>query len=154
MLPRPCKLEAVYHHPSVLASAPVCRRAFSQICSVRYADTQDENWLIGPVPGDPSLFVATGGSGHAYKVNLTWYPNLFPDIPIHDQFLPVIGRLVADAIQGVLPERLVKKFAVDRQQQASDKVNPEPTLLIKRRIDTAKKLDESALTADGDLLPS
>ena len=42
------------------------------------------------------LFFATGGSGHAYK------------------FLPVIGRLVADAIEGKLPDELVKKFAVDR----------------------------------------
>ena len=42
------------------------------------------------------MFFATGGSGHAYK------------------FLPVIGRLVADAIEGKLPDELVKKFAVDR----------------------------------------
>ncbi|KAL1723712.1 FAD dependent oxidoreductase [Schizophyllum commune] len=61
-----------------------------------YNDTPDGNWLIGSKPGDPGLFFATGGSGHAYK------------------FLPVIGRLVADAIEGKLPDELVKKFAVDR----------------------------------------
>ena len=30
------------------------------------------------------------------------------------QFLPVIGRLVADAIEGTLPPELVKKFAPGR----------------------------------------
>ncbi|KAF9788033.1 FAD dependent oxidoreductase [Thelephora terrestris] len=101
-----------------------------------YADTQDEDWLIGPAPGDPSLFVATGGSGHAYK------------------FLPVIGRLVADAVQGVLPENLAKKFAVDRKQQSDDKVNPESVLRIERRINTARTLDEGSLSTDKDLLPT
>ncbi|KAL1745024.1 FAD dependent oxidoreductase [Schizophyllum fasciatum] len=61
-----------------------------------YNDTPDGNWLIGRSPEDPALLFATGGSGHAYK------------------FLPVIGRLVADAIEGVLPDELARKFAVDR----------------------------------------
>jgi hypothetical protein len=67
--------------------------------------------------------------------------------------MPVIGRLVADAIQGVLPEHLVKKFAIDRQQRPNDKVNPEPTLRIERRIDTARRLDESSLSTEKDLAP-
>jgi len=100
-----------------------------------YADTQDEDWLIGPITGDPSVFVATGGSGHAYK------------------FLPVIGRLVVDAIQGVLPEHLLKKFAVDRRQRPTDNLNPESILHIERRIAAARRLDESSLSADKDLLP-
>lgn len=62
-----------------LSSPPVCAGGYLNgpsltllafIASVRYTDTQDDDWLIGPVPGDPSLFVATGGNGHAYKVNL------------------------------------------------------------------------------------
>ena len=84
MLPRPCKLDAVHHNPSVLVGVSICHGEFSSSCSVRYADTQDEDWLIGSVPGDPSLFVATGGSGHAYKVNLTRYPYPSSNIPIHD----------------------------------------------------------------------
>jgi len=69
--------------------------------------------------------------------------------------LPVIGRLVADAIQGVLPEHLVKKFAVGRQPpQASDRINQQTTPRIVRRIDTARKLDERSLSTEGDLLPS
>jgi hypothetical protein len=67
--------------------------------------------------------------------------------------LPVIGRLVADAIQGVLPEHLFKKFAVDRQQRGNDKVNTESTLRIERRMDTTRSLDESSLSTEKDLLP-
>jgi hypothetical protein len=36
----------------------------------RYTDSPDGDWIIGPYPSDPSLFLATGGSGHAYKVRL------------------------------------------------------------------------------------
>lgn len=77
----------------------------------------------------------------------------FSDVPVHDQFLPVIGRLVADAIQGVLPEHLVKKFAVDRRQRASDNVNTEFTLRIERRMDATRRLEESSLSTEEDLLP-
>ena len=42
------------------------------------------------------MLLATGGSGHAYK------------------FLPVIGKVVADAIEGSLDAAVAKKFAVDR----------------------------------------
>ena len=78
MLPCPCELDAVHYHPSVLVSVSGRHHNVSQIFSVRYADTQDEDWLIGYVPGDPSLFVATGGSGHAYKVNLARFGHIYP----------------------------------------------------------------------------
>ncbi|TRM69123.1 FAD dependent oxidoreductase [Schizophyllum amplum] len=61
-----------------------------------YNDTPDGDWLIGRSPADPGLLFATGDSGHAYK------------------FLPVIGGLVADAVQGTLSPELTRKFAVDR----------------------------------------
>ncbi|KAF9268707.1 FAD dependent oxidoreductase [Marasmius fiardii PR-910] len=61
-----------------------------------YNDTPDGNWLIGKHPRDPGLVLATGGSGHAFK------------------FLPVLGRIVADAIQGTLDSQLADKFALDR----------------------------------------
>ena len=71
------------------------------------------------------------------------------------QFLPVIGRLVADAILGELPEDLVKKFALDRQHRSnSDEVNLELILRIERRIDSTRKLDESSLSTSEDLLPT
>ena len=58
-----------------------------------------------------------------------------------------------DAIQGVLPENIVKKFAVDRQQRPTDSVDQESVLRIERRIDATRRLDESSLSTDGDLLP-
>lgn len=34
----------------------------------RYNDTPDEDWIISRHPEDPSIILATGGSGHAFKV--------------------------------------------------------------------------------------
>ncbi|KAF5348635.1 hypothetical protein D9758_006872 [Tetrapyrgos nigripes] len=61
-----------------------------------YNDSPDGDWIVGPHPEDPALILATAGSGHAFK------------------FLPVIGCLVADAVQGTLDTVLAKKFALDR----------------------------------------
>ncbi|KAI0090734.1 FAD dependent oxidoreductase [Irpex rosettiformis] len=61
-----------------------------------YNDSPDDDFVIGYHPTDSRLVLATSGSGHAYK------------------FLPNIGRLVADAIEGKLEPELVKKFALDR----------------------------------------
>ncbi|KAF8842863.1 hypothetical protein BDN67DRAFT_898496, partial [Paxillus ammoniavirescens] len=47
-------------------------------------------------PGDPTLFLATSGSGHGFK------------------FLPNIGRLVADSLEGTLDTATAARFAVDR----------------------------------------
>ncbi|KAJ6520741.1 FAD dependent oxidoreductase [Mycena capillaripes] len=68
-----------------------------------YNDSLDSDWVIGYHPqSENSLMFATAGSGHAYK------------------FLPVIGRLVADAIEGKLSPQLVAKFAVDRTPNHPD----------------------------------
>jgi len=61
-----------------------------------YTDSADEDWVIGFHPRDPGVMLATAGSGHALK------------------FLPNIGRLVADAMEGKMDVDLVKKFAFDR----------------------------------------
>ncbi|KAI0251155.1 FAD dependent oxidoreductase [Lactifluus subvellereus] len=61
-----------------------------------YTDSPDSHWVIGYYPSDSGLLLATSGSGHAYK------------------FLPVVGRIVADAIEGTLDPALVQRFAVDR----------------------------------------
>ncbi|KAI0103260.1 FAD dependent oxidoreductase-domain-containing protein [Nemania sp. FL0031] len=69
-----------------------------------YTDTQAGNFIISPHPDhDGSLFIATGGSGHAFK------------------FFPVIGDKIVDAIGGCLdpelkalwawPDEAVQKFA-------------------------------------------
>ena len=48
-----------------------------------YCDTWDGNFWIGRDPDHQGLVVATGGSGHGFK------------------FGPVLGGLVADAVEGV-----------------------------------------------------
>ncbi|KAH9922066.1 FAD dependent oxidoreductase [Fomitopsis serialis] len=61
-----------------------------------YTDSADEDWVIGFHPRDPGVMLATAGSGHALK------------------FLPNIGSLVADAMEGKMDAELVRKFALDR----------------------------------------
>ncbi|KDQ20053.1 hypothetical protein BOTBODRAFT_27475 [Botryobasidium botryosum FD-172 SS1] len=61
-----------------------------------YTDTADANWVIDFHPKHPKLLFATGGSGHAYK------------------FLPTIGRLVRERLEGTLNEKLARMFAFDR----------------------------------------
>lgn len=62
--------------------------------------------------------LATSGSGHAYKVwsfrGLLYSPEHFFNFCLF-KFLPVVGRLVADAIQGTMADELVNKFAFDRE---------------------------------------
>ncbi|PGH23330.1 hypothetical protein AJ80_02582 [Polytolypa hystricis UAMH7299] len=53
-----------------------------------YTDTPEGDFIITHHPTHNGLFLATGGSGHAYK------------------FLPVIGEKVVDAIQGCLDPEL------------------------------------------------
>ncbi|KAJ3762470.1 FAD dependent oxidoreductase [Lentinula raphanica] len=71
-------------------------KEFSNTRLCWYNDSPDGDWIIGRHSTDQSIMFATGGSGHAFK------------------FLPVIGRLVADAIQGTLDPLLERKFAFKR----------------------------------------
>ncbi|MEE9246016.1 MAG: FAD-dependent oxidoreductase [Gemmatimonadota bacterium] len=69
-----------------LADAEV---AFTRLCL--YADTQDEDLWIARDPTREGFSVASGGSGHGFK------------------FAPVLGRLIADAVEGV-SNRTQRKF--------------------------------------------
>jgi glycine/D-amino acid oxidase-like deaminating enzyme len=40
----------------------------------KYADTIDEDWIIDYHPDHPRLLLATGGSGHGFKVGATNNP--------------------------------------------------------------------------------
>jgi len=60
-----------------LADAPV---AASRVCL--YGDSFDGHFFLDHDPEHPGLFVATGDSGHAFK------------------FTPVLGPLIADAVEG------------------------------------------------------
>ncbi|KAF2798717.1 FAD dependent oxidoreductase [Melanomma pulvis-pyrius CBS 109.77] len=57
----------------------------SRVCW--YTDTFDNHFVVDRVPGDEGLFVATGGSGHAFK------------------YLPNIGNWVVDVLEGAGEER-------------------------------------------------
>jgi sarcosine oxidase / L-pipecolate oxidase len=71
--------------PSLL-SAEV---AHTRVCV--YCDTWDGHFWIAPDPARQGLVVAAGGSGHGFK------------------FAPVIGALIADAVEGI-PNPLLGKF--------------------------------------------
>jgi len=94
-----------------------------------YTDSPDTDWVIGYYPADSGLFVATSGSGHAYK------------------FLPVVGLIVSDAIEGRLDPTIAQKFAVDRKQPTLDRFDLSRGLL--KPVD----LDAEPLCTPEDLLP-
>ena len=69
-----------------LADAPI---VYTRICM--YSDTNDGDFWIAPDPERPNLVVATGDCGHGFK------------------FAPVLGEIVADAVEGK-PNPILKKF--------------------------------------------
>jgi len=76
----------------------LANQPFSETRICWYTDSPDDDWVIGYHPTDTGLVFATAGSGHAYK------------------FLPNVGRIVADAIEGKLDLVVKARFAVDRQK--------------------------------------
>ena len=70
--------------------------------------------MIGYHPSDSGLLLATSGSGHAYKVTHEVSPLSRLALNTSLQFLPVIGRIVSDAIEGKLDPAISQKFAVGR----------------------------------------
>lgn len=70
-----------------LADAPI---ASTRLCL--YSDSWDGNFYIDHDPDRPGLFVAAGGSGHAFK------------------FAPILGGLVADTLERK-PNRFAPRFA-------------------------------------------
>ncbi|KAG5639483.1 hypothetical protein H0H81_001605 [Sphagnurus paluster] len=108
----------------------------------RYNDSPDGNWIIGRVPGDPSLMLATAGNGHAYKVHVCNFANC-PTPDDLAQFLPVIGRLVADVVQGTMEPSVASKFGIERDYSTVD--SSRAGMLV-------KELDISQLCTPEDLL--
>ena len=89
--------------------------------------------------------LATSGSGHAYKVRAQFSTtDLAFDSRSFAQFLPVLGRLVADSIQGILDESIAQKFSPDRTYAKHD-----PS---RSRADITDLALEQLCTAE-DLLP-
>lgn len=115
----------------------------------RYTDAPDENWVIGYHPEDTRLVLATAGSGHAYKVRTRTSLSIrrAPHYISSSQFLPVVGRLVADAIEGKLPSDVASRFAVNRPHAKDGAVAPE------LRYQPAEELVVDQLCGPDDLLP-
>lgn len=57
-----------------------------------YTDTATGDWIIDYHPSYKNLFVATGGSGHAFK------------------FLPILGDKVVDCLLGIYPDKFREKW--------------------------------------------
>jgi sarcosine oxidase/L-pipecolate oxidase len=77
--------------------------ALTRVCW--YTDTFDNHFVIDHVPSREGLFIATGGSGHAFK------------------YLPNIGNWVVDVLEGVELERPVIKAWKWRSLQTEKPVN-------------------------------
>jgi len=77
--------------------------ALTRVCW--YTDTFDNHFVIDHVPGKEGLFVATGGSGHAFK------------------YLPNIGNWVVDVLEGVDTERPAIKAWKWRSIQTEKPIN-------------------------------
>lgn len=85
---RECREFLTSIHPSIGASS----RPFTESKICWYTDTRDGDFLITYHPKYQGLFVATGGSGHAFK------------------FLPVIGECILECILGRTPEDFKERW--------------------------------------------
>ncbi|KAG6902365.1 hypothetical protein C0995_000927 [Termitomyces sp. Mi166 len=97
----------------------LAEKPFSATRLCWYNDSPDGDWIIGRVPGDPSLILATAGSGHAYKAS-SFEPCLDAYLTSFLQFLPVIGRLVADTVDGTIDPDVAAKFSIERPYVSAD----------------------------------
>jgi len=79
-----------------LADAPI---VFTRICL--YCDTHDGNFWVAPDPERPGLTIAAGDCGHGFK------------------FAPVLGEIIADAVEGK-SNPLLEKFRWRPEVKAGD----------------------------------
>jgi len=80
----------------------LANRPFSKTRICWYTDTPTGDFLITYHPRYKGLFVATGGSGHAFKT------------------LPVIGEKIVECILGQTPEEFREKWAWPKERVAED----------------------------------
>jgi glycine/D-amino acid oxidase-like deaminating enzyme len=76
----------LFHSFPALADSPI---VFTRLCF--YCDTPDGNFWIAPDPDRPGLIIAAGDCGHGFK------------------FAPVLGEIIADAVEGK-SNPLLEKF--------------------------------------------
>lgn len=112
---RECRDFLTSIHPSLAVPS----RPFTQSKICWYTDTRDGDFLISYHPRYRGLFVATGGSGHAFK------------------FLPIIGDSILECIIGRTPEDFKGKWEwpaerVPEEQWAGDGSRGGPVGLVLR----------------------
>jgi hypothetical protein len=85
-----------------------CAGAYLSIYSISYklttsreAVTPNQDFIISPHPHCKNLFIATGGSFHAWK------------------FLPIIGKYVVKMLDGLLDEVAARRWAWDRENDGA-----------------------------------
>ncbi len=85
----------------------------------RDALTPSGDFIVSPHPASEHLYVATCGSFHGWK------------------FFPILGKYVADMLEGVLDPDLVQKWAWDRELPPTDKNRQWPRSELRDFLDTA-----------------
>ncbi|KAK5054625.1 hypothetical protein LTR84_001516 [Exophiala bonariae] len=101
--------------------------SFSRLCW--YTDSFDNHFVIDRLPGQSSVLVATGGSGHAFK------------------YLPIIGNWVVDILGGIGLEReLVQKWRWRHSKDDTEVVNK-----LMEGTASSRNLRRVPLTTDHDL---
>ncbi|OJJ51466.1 hypothetical protein ASPZODRAFT_390186 [Penicilliopsis zonata CBS 506.65] len=92
-LPIPPEAERAFRSALQTLLPSMTDRPFVKTRVCWYTDTPKGDFLITYHPDHPGLFLATGGSGHAYK------------------FFPVLGEKIVDALEGSLEPELKKLWA-------------------------------------------
>ncbi|KAI1625467.1 putative sarcosine oxidase [Exophiala viscosa] len=94
-----------------------------------YTDSFDNHYVVDNIPGQDSLMVATGGSGHAFK------------------YLPNVGKWVVDIIEGVGLERDLVKHWRWRTLQSGEK----PFNVLQEGSSGPRALRNVEMSTDKDL---
>lgn len=82
---------------------PSCDAEYIGGSTCMYTLAPDRNFLIGPHPGHPNVFVAAGFSGHGFK------------------FSTLVGKILADLVTSDATEYSIERFRVDRFTHAATK---------------------------------
>lgn len=82
-----------------------------------YSDRPSGDWLIDYHPGYEGLFIAAGCAGHAFK------------------FMPILGRLIVQSVEGALPKELKDVWAY--HHQVADRKDASRDWAVHYRLDSA-----------------
>ncbi|KAH0846006.1 hypothetical protein FOPE_12421 [Fonsecaea pedrosoi] len=94
-----------------------------------YTDSFDNHYLIDTLPGQESVLIATGGSGHAFK------------------YLPNIGKWIVDIIEGVDMDRQLVRSWKWRTLQAGQ----QPVNVLMEGSSGSRALKNVEMSTDDDL---